>query len=73
MSPLDKLRCFWGKQLLICLNKKKKKINLKRVVQALGSTKVAAVPSLHVPSGADIAGSFAGKGTGKDVMCQTSF
>lgn len=48
-------------------------INLKRVVQALGSTKVAAVPSLHVLSGADIAGSFAGKGTGKDVMCQTSF
>ena len=25
MSPLDKPRCFWGKQLLICLNKKKKK------------------------------------------------
>ena len=25
MSPLDKPRCFWGKQLLICLNKKNKK------------------------------------------------
>ena len=37
-------------------------INLKHVVQALGSTKVAAVPSLHVLSDADIAGSFAGKG-----------
>ena len=24
MSPLDKPRCFWGKQLGICLNKKKK-------------------------------------------------
>ena len=25
VSPLDKPRCFWGKQLLICLNNKKKK------------------------------------------------
>ena len=45
-------------------------INLKRVVQALGSTKVAAVPSLHVLSGADIAGSFAEKG---NATCRTIF
>ena len=25
LSPLDKPRCFWGKQLQICLNNKKKK------------------------------------------------
>ena len=37
-------------------------INLKHVVQALGSTKVAALPCLHAVSGADITGSFAGKG-----------
>ena len=37
-------------------------INLKHVVQALGSTKVAALPGLHALSGADITGSFAGKG-----------
>ena len=37
-------------------------INLKHVVQALGRTKVAALPCLHAVSGADITGSFAGKG-----------
>ena len=37
-------------------------IHLKHVVQALGSTKVAALPGLHALSGADITGSFAGKG-----------
>ena len=37
-------------------------INLKSIVQALGSTKVAALPALHALSGADITGSFAGKG-----------
>ena len=25
VSPLDKPRCFWGKQLLMCLNEEKKK------------------------------------------------
>ena len=30
VSPLDKPRCFWGKQLLICLNKKKLKKKLKK-------------------------------------------
>ena len=28
VSPLDKPKCFWGKQLLICLNKKKTLLNL---------------------------------------------
>ncbi|XP_015750019.1 PREDICTED: uncharacterized protein LOC107329879, partial [Acropora digitifera] len=37
-------------------------IHLKHVVQALGSAKVAALPGLHALSGADITGSFAGKG-----------
>ena len=37
-------------------------INLKHVVQVLGSTKVAALPDLHTLSGAEITGSFAGKG-----------
>lgn len=37
-------------------------INLKHVVQALGSTKEAVLPGLHAHSGADITGSFAGKG-----------
>ena len=37
-------------------------IHLKHVVQALGSTKVAALPGLHALSGADITGSSAGKG-----------
>ena len=36
-------------------------INLRRVVQALGSVKVAALPGLHALSGADITG-FAGEG-----------
>ena len=35
---------------------------LKPTVQALGSTKVAALTGLHALSGADITGSFAGKG-----------
>ena len=37
-------------------------INLKHVVQAHGSTKVAALPGLHALSVADVTGSFAGKG-----------
>jgi len=37
-------------------------IKLKPIVQALGSTKVRALPALHALSGADITGSFAGKG-----------
>ena len=37
-------------------------IILKPIVQALGSTKVAALTGLHALSGADITGSFAGKG-----------
>ena len=37
-------------------------IILKPIVQALGSIKVAALPGLHALSGADITGSFAGKG-----------
>lgn len=37
-------------------------INWKPIVQALGSTKVAAWPGLHALSGADITVSFAGKG-----------
>ena len=37
-------------------------INLKPIVQSLGSTKVAALPGLHALSGADITVSFAGKG-----------
>ena len=37
-------------------------INLKQVVQALGSTKVSALPGLHALSGADSRGSLAGKG-----------
>ena len=37
-------------------------INLKHVVQALGSTKVAALPGHHALSGADITGSLARKG-----------
>ena len=37
-------------------------INLKHVVQAHGRTKVAALPGLHALSGADVTGSFAGKG-----------
>ena len=37
-------------------------INLKHVVQALGSTKVAALPGLHALSGADITGSWKRKG-----------
>ena len=40
---------------------RRRMINLKDVVQALGSTKVAALPGLHALSGADITGSFAGK------------
>ena len=36
-------------------------INLKHLVQALGSTKVSALPGLHALSGADITGSFAVK------------
>ena len=37
-------------------------IKLKPIVQALGSKKVRALPALHALSGADITGSFAGKG-----------
>ncbi|KAL9976959.1 hypothetical protein ACROYT_G014308 [Oculina patagonica] len=37
-------------------------IKLKPIVQALGSTKVAALPGLHALSGADVTGSFSGKG-----------
>ena len=37
-------------------------IILKPIVQALGSTKVAALTGLHALSGADITGCFAGKG-----------
>ena len=37
-------------------------INLRCMAQALGSMKVATLPGLHVVSGADITGSFAGKG-----------
>ena len=37
-------------------------IILKLIVQALGSTKVAALTGLHALSGADITGSFTGKG-----------
>lgn len=36
-------------------------IKLKPIVQALGSTKVAALPALHAMSGADVTGCFAGK------------
>ena len=37
-------------------------INLRRVAQALRSMKVVALPGLHAVSGADIIGSFTGKG-----------
>ena len=37
-------------------------INLRRVAQALRSMKVVALPGLHAASGADITGSFTGKG-----------
>ena len=36
--------------------------NLKHVVQVIGSTKVIALPCFHALSGADVTGSFAGKG-----------
>ena len=37
-------------------------VKLQSIGQVLGSTKVRALPSLHAPSGADITGSFDGKG-----------
>ena len=37
-------------------------IKLQPIVQALGSVKISALPALHALSGADITGSFAGKG-----------
>ena len=37
-------------------------INLRPIVQALGETKIAALPALYAMSGADITGSFANKG-----------
>ena len=47
---------------LIGIGQQHQVINLKPIVQALGSTKVAALPGLHALSGADITVSFAGKG-----------
>ena len=45
-------------------------INLALIVQALGETKLAALPALHAISGADITGSFAGKGK---LVCWKTF
>ena len=47
---------------LIGIGQQHQVINLKPIVQALGSTKGAALPGLHALSGADITVSFAGKG-----------
>ena len=44
-------------------------INLKHVLQALGSTRVAALPDLHSLSGADITGSFMEKERPFDGGC----
>ena len=49
-------------RFVIVTGQRDRLINLKHVAQALGSTKVAALPGLHALSGADITGSFAGKG-----------